>query len=70
MVEINLQWLTLPFVVYAAYKGLQGVWALVSTAGMPDIGPALGMAMAIQCGVHALASSGIAWLIWKAFRVI
>jgi hypothetical protein len=70
MVEINLQWLAIPFGVYAVYKGLQGLWALVSSVGTPDIGPMLGMAMAIQCGIHALASSGIAWLIWKAFRVI
>ena len=70
MVEINLQWLAIPFVVYAAYKSLQGAWALVSSIGTTDIGPMLGMAMAIQCGIHALLSSGIAWLIWRAFRVI
>ena len=53
MVEINLQWLAIPFGVYAVYKGLQGLWALVSSVGTSDIGPMLGMAMAIQCGIHA-----------------
>lgn len=68
MVTINLQWLALPFALWAIWKFVQCVRAVMFARRMPDVGPTLGMVSAIHCCSRGLLGLALAWLIWQAFR--
>lgn len=69
MITINLQWLALPFVLWAIWKLFVGIYVLIETWNMPDVGRLVGLAVAIESSVHIVVSLIVAWLIYMAFRV-
>ena len=64
----NPQWLAYPCIIWAVINLALAVNAVLSTIGRSDIGPMIGIAVAIHCVFHTLAASGFAFLFWNAFR--
>lgn len=65
--KFNLQWLAIIPIIYAVWSfviGLTGVPLLFGT----EIEPMIGLVLIVISLLKCLASAGLAWLLWRAFR--
>ena len=68
MIQINLQWFALPFLLIGCYLFTRGIFVWIASRKQVDILPLIGAAIAVRAICQAIVSFFVSYLIWRAFR--